>query len=139
MSIFIDEDMCKGCGVCVVACPTQALSMVNDTPDIDQSLCNECLQCIDECPNGAIYQVIEGSESVSPRVANPSEIKNHSFSQPLSPIESHQQKHPVIETAALVLGGLTKIAGAWFNNHPAPGARNGGRRRKKQRRRHGKW
>lgn len=64
MAVYIDEDKCKGCAVCVPACPVQAISMRGDKAVIDHDQCTECLECLNECPLNAIYQVIKKENSL---------------------------------------------------------------------------
>lgn len=57
-------DKCCGCGACINACPTQALSFSQDDfgfvrPQIDNVKCVECGKCIRTCPQ---YNEIESSK-----------------------------------------------------------------------------
>lgn len=44
------EDLCIRCGVCVKACRTNALSMVDGNIELDESRCNFCGRCTKSCP-----------------------------------------------------------------------------------------
>jgi 2-oxoglutarate ferredoxin oxidoreductase subunit delta len=60
--IEIDEDRCKGCGLCTIACPgklivlSEAVNLLGYTPakNIDQDRCNGCKLCAEMCPDVAI-------------------------------------------------------------------------------------
>ena len=54
MAIIVDEEKCTGCGSCVEACPSEAITIENDKAKIDLEECVECESCLDECPEGAI-------------------------------------------------------------------------------------
>ncbi|MBN1428531.1 MAG: 4Fe-4S binding protein [Anaerolineae bacterium] len=69
MNIQIDETRCTGCGGCVEACPTGAISLTNGVAMVDQTLCAQCRACIDVCPVGAIAAVPDTSMVVQPPVA----------------------------------------------------------------------
>jgi ferredoxin len=51
---------CHGCGVCVEACPREALSMrtVDERPRaaLDRALCDSCRICLEICPVEAILE-----------------------------------------------------------------------------------
>ena len=51
-------DKCKGCGMCVKVCPTQAISGERRKPhEIDLDKCIKCNSCYDRCPFGAIVKL----------------------------------------------------------------------------------
>lgn len=58
----IDEDVCTGCGDCIVVCPTDALALVGDIAIvIDPLACNYSGKCETICPVEAIalpYQIV---------------------------------------------------------------------------------
>ena len=57
------EELCKGCGLCVEACPQHIVELDQDTITekgyhpahcIDQSKCTGCISCATMCPDVAI-------------------------------------------------------------------------------------
>ena len=53
--VFPDSSKCTGCGECVKACPTGAISFPEEKkPRIDKDLCNTCGSCVDACNVGAL-------------------------------------------------------------------------------------
>jgi Fe-S-cluster-containing hydrogenase component 2 len=55
--IFIDEDRCTACGLCLDACSQGAIALGESGATIDQDLCTGCAACLTACPQGAIYEV----------------------------------------------------------------------------------
>lgn len=52
----VSQEQCTGCGACYNVCPTQAISMKEDTegflfPQIDTTLCVNCGKCLKTCPS----------------------------------------------------------------------------------------
>ena len=53
--IFPDTSKCTGCGECLKACPTGAISFPKEKrPRIDKALCNTCGSCVEACRFGAL-------------------------------------------------------------------------------------
>ena len=57
-TVHVDENLCRGCGRCLKACPYQAITLKrNDigiwTSTVDVALCKGCGNCISVCPTGA--------------------------------------------------------------------------------------
>lgn len=51
----IDEEKCKGCGVCIKKCPTGAITGNKKEPHvINESLCIKCMACVDACRLNAV-------------------------------------------------------------------------------------
>lgn len=53
MDVTYKESACISCGVCVKACRTDALSMVDGKIILDESKCNKCGRCVMSCPTDA--------------------------------------------------------------------------------------
>ncbi|MFO7962565.1 MAG: nitroreductase family protein [Desulfobacterales bacterium] len=53
----VNEEKCKGCGLCVLNCVTRAWEMgENDIPRLRQGYsCLSCYNCMVACPEGAVY------------------------------------------------------------------------------------
>ena len=51
----VGQDICVGCGVCVNACPVDALVMRENEegficPEVDEEKCIQCGMCLSVCP-----------------------------------------------------------------------------------------
>lgn len=52
-SVYLDEDLCKGCINCIKRCPTQAIRVRNGKAVITKEFCIDCGVCIRICPHHA--------------------------------------------------------------------------------------
>jgi ferredoxin len=58
----IKGDLCRGCGICAINCPTGAILIEQGIASIDQRKCKQCHICLDVCPQGAIIDLVPVSE-----------------------------------------------------------------------------
>ncbi len=54
-NFYIDENLCKGCGICAKNCPSSAISGERGNPhQLDETKCVKCGNCIDNCKFNAV-------------------------------------------------------------------------------------
>ena len=52
-SVYLEEDLCKGCINCIKRCPTEAIRVRNGKAVITKKFCIDCGECIRICPHHA--------------------------------------------------------------------------------------
>lgn len=52
-SVYLNEDLCKGCINCIKRCPTKAIRVQNGKAHIIKEFCIDCGECIRHCPHHA--------------------------------------------------------------------------------------
>jgi len=57
----IDRDRCTGCGICVEACPNEAIKIQDGFAHILTEHCAECGTCAEVCPQGAVLLMEEAN------------------------------------------------------------------------------
>lgn len=54
MALIINSKKCIGCGICVQACPVDALEIVDGISVVEEEKCIKCGKCVRVCPTSAI-------------------------------------------------------------------------------------
>ncbi|MFW6140203.1 MAG: DUF362 domain-containing protein [Acidobacteriota bacterium] len=141
MSIYLDEEKCTGCGICVSSCPEQAVTIENNLAIIDQQKCTECLQCMYDCPLDAIYQVLDKeTPSAQNNYPAPPAVQDKSFSHPTTPQPTPQSEERIQRALSIgesLMKGIKSVI-QYFGSPDSfsrEGMRGGGRRGNKRRRR----
>lgn len=50
--LLVVRDRCTGCGRCVIACPFDAVKIVDGISKTDRTKCTVCGSCVSQCPEG---------------------------------------------------------------------------------------
>ncbi|MEE8389678.1 MAG: 4Fe-4S binding protein [Anaerolineae bacterium] len=75
--VIIDEDRCKGCGMCVDACPKQVLQLAEGrfnakgyrpVEDVNPDACTGCVMCAIICPD-VVFTVYRQRRKLKPQRA----------------------------------------------------------------------
>jgi Fe-S-cluster-containing hydrogenase component 2 len=142
--IIIDEARCIGCGVCLTACPQEAIVLRADTAEIKRELCTDCGLCLSTCPENAI-QDIEPAPVARPSPSRPERepvvtLSRISAEQPptrarplevVRPSPSALQRRNAVVTAAAAVGPvaldlLARLAERWLRRDRFPERARGG-------------
>ena len=55
LDYYIDDDMCRGCGICAKKCPVGCISGERKQPHVINPIpCIKCGTCLDSCPFGSV-------------------------------------------------------------------------------------
>lgn len=54
MTMVVNQDLCRGCGECLEACPNNAVFLRDSKAFINQTKCTSCQICAEVCPTGAL-------------------------------------------------------------------------------------
>jgi len=63
IAITVDEEMCKGCGLCALVCPRKAIRLSKEITNsrgfhparlLDPEACTGCAQCALMCPDACL-------------------------------------------------------------------------------------
>ena len=70
---IVNLDECTGCKKCVKYCPTQAISLINDSVHINKDRCIGCAQCTIQCTGENVFTMIPETRDVILPLLEPSE------------------------------------------------------------------
>ena len=139
MSIYLDEEKCTGCGICVSSCPEQAITIENDLAIINQQKCTDCLQCMYDCPLDAIYQVLdkETSSIQNDYSASPA-VQDKPYSPPSTP-QSEERIQKAFSIGESLIKGIKSVI-QYFGSPDSfsrrgmrAGGRGGGNKKRRRR------
>ena len=140
--IYVDEERCTGCGLCVESCPTGAIRLVDGVAQVEHSLCRECEVCLSTCPNGAILAIREPSEPGKPvpaRVPVPQPARPGGVRPWLGTALAFVEREVVPRVSAL-WGNRERPGPVPYRPTGGSSRRNyGGRGRRRRARRRGRW
>ena len=139
MSVFVDNEKCEGCGICLTVCPLHAISIIEGKAFIDQNRCTECLQCINECPNDAIRQIPEREVSLKTRESPIPYFEDKTIPRPGQIFSSNKWNPQISGKGGVFLNELKKAinnffqADSSFSMRGKSGRRKYGRHRRRSR------
>ncbi|MGI5939743.1 MAG: DUF362 domain-containing protein [Thermoleophilia bacterium] len=119
--IYIDKDLCTGCGACIAACNRGALSLIDGVAVINEALCTSCGLCAESCASGAIISMevdppppittpVQGAEAQPLRAGVSASLPSHASAAPVaseSEVPGAASKFEIVEK---VFNGLFTIA-----------------------------
>ena len=97
--IKIDENLCNGCGNCIISCPEQAIQIV-DTPNgkkariVKELYCDGLGACLGDCPENAITieERLADDYDEKATVERIKELKPEMLEEHISHMEEHSHE-----------------------------------------------
>ncbi len=91
VAYLVDEKACKGCGMCLRACPAKAITGEKKKPHkIDQSLCLNCATCFVTCKFKAMKIVPGGKGQPEDKLV---EMSKAELSEEMKTAQQHLVEH----------------------------------------------
>jgi NAD-dependent dihydropyrimidine dehydrogenase PreA subunit len=126
MMFYVDSSKCKGCGLCVEACPQQAISMKGEVAFVNQDLCAGCGTCREICNNNAIYEV----EVITPTAVRTGKQQSNPLVKPGPVMFKNNTKKTTLFGALttlvpIVIEGLASLTKQWVASGRGQGNKRG--------------
>lgn len=119
MTILVNEELCKGCGICMDVCPDQAISLHNGVVSIDRAKCSLCQLCVGICPTGAL-QVAEAFSSATSEKPRAMEVFHPQETTRISPQQTGKSGAWLYLLGQSVLPRLADILARFVEQRLAP-------------------
>lgn len=126
--IVIDEARCNGCGICLTACPQEAIVLEANRAEIKQELCTDCGVCLSVCPEEAIEERKPAPTAVELAQATPVEHAPAAVRVQQPEVLTAPRRSEVPARVASALAGVAPVAVDLFARLAERWLERGGRR-----------
>ena len=119
MTMAVNQDLCRGCGTCMEACPNDAILLRDGKAFIDQAKCSYCQICAEVCPTGALQLVRTVTPAIGEKPSAIDVLRPQTASASL-PNRSGWGQIALAFTGQYVLPRLVDILGTYLERHSTP-------------------